>query len=315
MRLKLILGDSGSGFLHKDGHSNQWTIYGVVSRGIQTNTGCAPHNYVVFVSVSKYLDWILDGVSDGEVNLVLFGNFEVRILFSFSASFPTEFSTHYVTGTVMKKWWWSWFENVHVFYLDSTTIIDNINYPIKFERNLKVKSLQTKNNQKIEFLPILVDEKFPNLVVYKVKNCNVQKVVNENFNNLNKLEILELPANKIDHIAENSFKSLVNLKILNLNNNKLQNLYPNWIESCRKLKEIHLNGNLLTSLNERHFSNNKVLTEIHLAENQISKLSPLIFDELRVLNYVDFTSNACLETYYSGEKINRLEAEIREKCN
>lgn len=60
------LGDSGGGFLYWDAHSRQWTIYGIVSKGITSNFGCNLKSYVVFVSVHKYLAWIQEIVPDGE---------------------------------------------------------------------------------------------------------------------------------------------------------------------------------------------------------------------------------------------------------
>ncbi|KAJ8921254.1 hypothetical protein NQ315_013726 [Exocentrus adspersus] len=55
-------GDSGSGFLVKDG--DRWMLRGIVSMSIsESNTRtCDLKNYVVFTDASKYLDWLLSFV-------------------------------------------------------------------------------------------------------------------------------------------------------------------------------------------------------------------------------------------------------------
>lgn len=66
--LNFLLGDSGGGFISKDTRTLQWTIFGIVSVGVSTESGCNPANYVVFVSVHKFLPWILKIAENGDKN-------------------------------------------------------------------------------------------------------------------------------------------------------------------------------------------------------------------------------------------------------
>jgi secreted trypsin-like serine protease len=61
-------GDSGGSFLIKDEKVKQWTVVGVVSKGVLSERGCNADNFVVFmkVFVEEVLEWILEIVKDGE---------------------------------------------------------------------------------------------------------------------------------------------------------------------------------------------------------------------------------------------------------
>lgn len=76
-------------------------------------------------------------------------------------------------------------------------------------------------NKKIQFLPIQVDETFPNLVIYDAGLCSIKVVAKNSFKNLTKLERLYLQYNKIELIDFGTFGDLTSLKILWLSSYKL----------------------------------------------------------------------------------------------
>ncbi|KAG5667392.1 hypothetical protein PVAND_015373 [Polypedilum vanderplanki] len=55
-------GDSGGGFFVKNSQTNQFTLYGIVSQGAKSKE-CSPNDYVVFVDVSKFINWILNAIT------------------------------------------------------------------------------------------------------------------------------------------------------------------------------------------------------------------------------------------------------------
>lgn len=70
------------------------------------------------------------------------------------------------------------------------------------------------NNKNIKFLPILVAEKFPNLILYGAERCSLAKISNINFKGLAKMKQLLLNQNKIEEIARDTFEGLVELEAL-----------------------------------------------------------------------------------------------------
>ncbi|KAG5669359.1 hypothetical protein PVAND_017247 [Polypedilum vanderplanki] len=58
------LGDSGGGFFVKNSKSGQYEVKGIVSQAKRTN-GCDPKDFVAFVDVAKFIDWIQIQMKDG----------------------------------------------------------------------------------------------------------------------------------------------------------------------------------------------------------------------------------------------------------
>lgn len=71
-----------------------------------------------------------------------------------------------------------------------------------------ISSLEARNCPKVNFLPIFVNFKFPNLQTYRAVNCNISEITKNNFANLTKLREIDLAGNKIDTVLKNSFEGL-----------------------------------------------------------------------------------------------------------
>lgn len=79
-----------------------------------------------------------------------------------------------------------------------------------------VNAISFSFNQKIDFLPIQVEQKFPNLIEYRAAKCALRRVTKANFEFLNKLEALRLSGNRIERIASDTFEGLFKLKLINI---------------------------------------------------------------------------------------------------
>ena len=88
--------------------------------------------------------------------------------------------------------------------------------------NQAVSRLHLSNNKNIFFLPENIDEKFPNLLQYEAKYCEILIITKTNLKNLGKLRKLNLWGNKIEKIPNDVFQDLVGLEVLSLG--KLKNL-------------------------------------------------------------------------------------------
>lgn len=79
-----------------------------------------------------------------------------------------------------------------------------------------VSRLHLSNNKNIFLLPENIDEKFPNLLQYEAKKCEILIIVKTNFKNLRQLKKLNLWGNKIEKIPNDVFQDLTALEVLSL---------------------------------------------------------------------------------------------------
>lgn len=95
------------------------------------------------------------------------------------------------------------------------TQIDAPDYTFLDEMNYAAVELMTiTNQQNVEFLPVLLHERFPFLKLYRVENTVVPKISKKNFQKLNQLVWLTLNRNQIELIKSDTFMDLVNLKFV-----------------------------------------------------------------------------------------------------
>lgn len=96
----------------------------------------------------------------------------------------------------------------------STTIASPEIYILPKDSSVKI--LNFNNNKNISFLPVKVDETFPNLVEYQASSCSLKSVSKINFKNLRKVKELHLGANQIEIISSDTFDDLISMKRLGL---------------------------------------------------------------------------------------------------
>lgn len=77
-----------------------------------------------------------------------------------------------------------------------------------------VRLFDSSRNQNVEFLPIHISNKFPNLVSYDANRCAIKEISKTNFENLFHLKMLNLIGNRLKTIVSNTFEDLVNLEFL-----------------------------------------------------------------------------------------------------
>lgn len=87
------------------------------------------------------------------------------------------------------------------------------------ETDPSINALSLSNNKRVFFLPIRVQEVFPNLVAYTASNCSLVKISKDNFQNLGSLRYLYMSYNNIDGIPGNTFEDLISLEFIFLGKN------------------------------------------------------------------------------------------------
>lgn len=247
-----------------------------------------------------------------------------------------EFDNTYWYPLDIKLWTW---------WINSKVEISSKNAEISAAQSDYIKAINFRDNKKIEFLPIKVYKKLPNLSVFQAYNCAVKEIKYDNFENLVELQMVSLPSNEITHIPKDTFKDLSNLKHLELRINKIQAvneiLFQNLInlrylnigsneisyissstfENLKELRNISMSDNILQSLDDGHFKNNKKIERIWLQNNKIHILSPTIFDHLKHLVVANLTANDCIDKLYEvneddfcTSKILGLKEKIKNNC-
>jgi Leucine-rich repeat (LRR) protein len=99
-------------------------------------------------------------------------------------------------------------------WMSKTERIDKQDVKISSERDELVQALQFHDSKSIFYLPINVDEKFPNLVVYYAGSCSIKKISKQNFIGLSSLKVLILEQNQIEQIPSETFNDLISLERL-----------------------------------------------------------------------------------------------------
>ncbi|KAG5684223.1 hypothetical protein PVAND_013461 [Polypedilum vanderplanki] len=223
--------------------------------------------------------------------------------------------------------------------IDSTQIIDSINYVIKpSPQNEYIQEFVIKNNPHVKFLPQNLGLSFPNLKKIHIQNSplstinqkvfenmpnlrsinfvgtNIKSFESDTFNDLPQLEELDLSENPIEIIEEGAFDKLRELKKLNLGKNELHFIHPKIFKFLKNLQSLSLSGNKLTVLDPTIFKNNPELEIIELEGNPIRHLSPKMFDRLKKLNKINFTGTHCIDGTFDFRQLEDLKKTISENC-
>jgi len=174
-----------------------------------------------------------------------------------------------------------------------------------FNQLVKLEELNLANNR----LNTLNSEDFAGLNNLKKLNLSLKEVVYRSdptrynkiksisekaFNQLNKLEELDLGGNQLTVLNPEAFAGLNNLKKLNLPGNQLEDI-SGAFNQLVKLEELNLTGNLLNSLDPKTFTGLANLKKLHLYSSKITKIAPGTFANLTNLTHLNLGENPELE--------------------
>lgn len=110
---------------------------------------------------------------------------------------------------------WINFETLITCTVNETTVISDPQVTFA-EVDKTIGVLWFVENKNISHLPVEVDEKLPNLVVYAATGCSITSISNVHFKGLVKLEGVYLGGNQIGVIGNDIFKGLKSLRIIDL---------------------------------------------------------------------------------------------------
>lgn len=101
-------------------------------------------------------------------------------------------------------------------FLDKLTVIKEVNLTFSGLENPDVETIFFSGNKKIEFLPVNVYKKFPNLKSYYAGEASIKEISTLNFAKLTKVKRLDLFGNQIEFIPDDCFQGLLKLRKIDL---------------------------------------------------------------------------------------------------
>lgn len=99
-------------------------------------------------------------------------------------------------------------------FMSNTTVINSHGVVLGSEKDETIKWISFSTNKKIEYLPVLVSVKFPNLTCYMAYRCSIKAISRDNFRDMIHLSLLYLYSNQIEEIKSETFLDLKKLTVL-----------------------------------------------------------------------------------------------------
>lgn len=215
--------------------------------------------------------------------------------------------------------------------------INAADFTVDIERNKAVEGFRANSNADVHFLPIDVNEKFPNLAALTAFGCMIKSLNPKNFKGLTSLELLDLHRNKIEYIdtqdlreltslrfldlsdnyinglADDSFIKLTKLEVLDLENNQIKCIAFS-IDSLIQLRTFDISFNRILALPNFFFRNNRKMTKIMFNSNKINSVPHTLFDTLNALTQVSFKNNTCIDDKFLKSNFNNMKLKLKNDC-
>lgn len=254
------------------------------------------------------------------------------------ASVVPTYQVSLIRGDIWVHLWKEFGVNLTTYFVRRKTVINSLSFEVSAIRNTEVSGFTIKDSKTIHFLPVKVSEVFPNLLIYEAYNCAINTLSKPNFENLNKLRVidlqhnqissfaedtfhdlhmlihLDLANNKIHGIEENSFKNLHALRNLYLGFNEIRHLHLNIFKPLKELRKVALPSNKIRKILNKHFSRNKKLTNVWLNENSLQCMDDEVFNDMSRLKFVYLEGNTCIDKDYRDKYLKNIEHDIARNC-
>ncbi len=182
--------------------------------------------------------------------------------------------------------------NSNIEHISITMSRDTLKQIDKFFENIEPLKLKNIKSIKIADTNLMLNnggfEVFENLVELSVNfNFNDSAVERSAFvGGLNKLQKLDLSANRITKLNKNVFESLSSLTSLDLRANRIKRINEGTFRGLTNLKEINLCNNWIESIEQRAFLDLKSLVRLDLSSNAITSICGDVFTGLVSLEFL-----------------------------
>jgi Leucine-rich repeat (LRR) protein len=162
--------------------------------------------------------------------------------------------------------------------------------------DIKSLDLSFNNLKDNEIQEILSDYNLESIKELNLSNNLLLMLIKDQFQKLNKLEILDLSYNQLFNIELNAFNGLNNaLEVLYLQNNHLTELYPNSLNDLQKCKYINFDSNKINKIRNDTLTSLSNLQTLSFQFNRLNEIESGAFKGLTnpnniVLHYNNLNS-------------------------
>lgn len=154
-----------------------------------------------------------------------------------------------------------------------------------------VLSFSVSYKPSVKFLPRYIGKTLPKLEELTSHHCNLSIIRSFYFENMLRVQFIDISFNEIAMIDKNSFKDLFAVKYMFVGNNKIKTLDRDLFRTMASLKNLDL------------------------AHNQINSLDPTMFEiPGGKLLEVNLLGNVCLNKTYELKEFEDLEQDIISYC-
>lgn len=139
--------------------------------------------------------------------------------------------------------------------------------------------------------PSFICEQFKNVERLRLSHTFIETIDETSFKKCEKLNDLNLQANKISELKENVFVENRKLTYLSVAANSLRSIPKKVFVSQLQLAELDLSGNVIEMLPDGVFDTLENLNELDMQKNKLTTLPPGIFRNLKNLEILDLGRN------------------------
>ena len=158
---------------------------------------------------------------------------------------------------------------------------------------------------------------FSKLVDFHVTYSNLNYIQRNDFRHMKNLKIITLNNNNIERIPEDSFIDVTKLEFLSISFNQIKSLPSNIFHTLSALKGIYLNNNHLEEISHLVFKFNVNVDEVWLQENKLKFISKNFTSNLTKLVQIYLAGNECIDQNYTAftpSKIQLFTTDIANNC-
>lgn len=155
--------------------------------------------------------------------------------------------------------------------------------------NLATHFKLSSSSSNVSILPYGIFHRFTFIEQIVIK-CSLKSIHKEDFENADKLEVLDMDDNEIEILSSHVFEHVNNLQEIYVSNNRLNSIENFAFNGLTQLLRIFLQNNSLTVIKANTFSNAKNIKSIELQNNLIEIIEDGAFN-LQFLSDINLASN------------------------
>lgn len=183
------------------------------------------------------------------------------------------------------------------------TIENGIHIPDYGNINVEIFYVHTEN--KFEYLPVGLNNIYPNLIKLNVEYTSLKIINISDFIGLTGIKTIHFNDNQIQSFPGDTFSTLVKLEYISLKNNSIEILASNTFENLKNLEQVYFQNNQIQYLDSLLFKNNDKLQSISFNGNRLVNIGSELIKHWNQIKLIQFLSNICINNSYTSSLADR----------